>query len=158
MNLKGNKTMKKYQEGAVLLLRFAMAFTFLIIVAGRLGLLEKYSANWDRFLAYTAEVNSFAPKSIIPFLAVSATALEIIIAILLLLGYKTKWAALCSAILTLTYALAMWYSFGIKEPIDYSVFVDSAACFLLFTFPYYRWSLDEKISKLKINNKEGVQI
>ena len=115
--------MKKYQEGAVLLLRFAMAFTFLIIVAGRFGLLGKYSANWDRFLTYTAEVNSFAPKSIIPFLAVSATALEIIFAALLLLGYKTKWAALGSAILTLTYALAMWFSFGIKEPVDYSVFV-----------------------------------
>ncbi len=141
--------MRKYQEVATLLLRFAMALTFLIIVAGRLNVWGNNSASWHNFLVYTAEVNSFAPKSIIPFLAVSATSLEIIFAILLLLGYKTKWAALGSAVLTLIYALAMTYSFGLKEPIDYSVFVDTAACFLLFTFSNYRWSLDEKIQKNK---------
>lgn len=141
--------MRKYQDAAVLLLRIAMAFTFLIIVAGRLNFLGNNPESWRNFLAYTAEVNSFAPKSIIPFLAVSATSLEIIFGLLLLFGYKIKWAAFGSAMLTLIYALAMTYSFGLKEPIDYSVFVDTAACFLLFTFPGYRWSFDHKNQKNK---------
>ncbi len=148
--------MKKYQNTAALLLRVAMASTFLIIVAGRFNVWGNNPASWHNFLVYTAEVNSFAPKSLIPFLAVSATSLEIIFGILLLSGYKTKWAALGSAILTLIYALAMAYSFGLKEPIDYSVFVDTAACFLLFTFPEYRWSFDEIIQKkIKTNNQKG---
>ncbi len=141
--------MKKYQESATLILRLVMAFTFLSAVASRLGLWGKYSSNWKRFLVYTAHVNSFAPQSIIPFLAVSATALEIVFSFLLIIGFKTKWAALGSAVLTLIYALAMAYSFGLREPFDYSVYVDAAACFLLFTFPYFRWSLDEKIQKIK---------
>jgi putative oxidoreductase len=141
--------MKKYQELATLLLRFAMALTFLSAVASRLGLWGKYSSGWEKFLGYTSEVNSFAPHCIIPFLAVSATVLEIIFSVLLIIGYKTKWTALGSAILTLIYALATSYSFGLKEPFDYSVFVDTAACFFLFTFPYFRWSLDKKIQKIK---------
>lgn len=140
---------KKFRDVGTLLLRLSMAFTFLSAVASRLSLWGKYSSGWCKFLIYTSEVNSFAPHNIIPFLAVSSTVLKIIFSILLILGYKTRWAALGSAVLTLIYALAMAYSFGLKEPFDYRVFVDSATCFLLFTFPYYAWSLDQKILKTK---------
>ncbi|KMU61756.1 hypothetical protein EZBTHKR_2340 [Elizabethkingia anophelis] len=37
----------------------------------------------------------------------------------------------------------MSISFGCKEPLDYSVFVFSAGAFLLSTFSYYIWSLDQ---------------
>ncbi|HYL62654.1 MAG TPA: hypothetical protein VE077_08525 [Candidatus Methylomirabilis sp.] len=40
--------------------------------------------------------------------------------------------ALGSAILLLLFALAMAISFGIKSPLDYSVFGASSAAFLLF--------------------------
>jgi uncharacterized membrane protein YphA (DoxX/SURF4 family) len=62
---------------------------------------------------------------------------------LLLIGFKTRIAAMCAGSLTLLFALAMTYSFGIKSAFDYSVFVDSASAFLLATLPKYRWSLDE---------------
>ena len=141
--------MKKYQDIAILLLRLATGANFLSAVASRLGFWSKAAGggDWKSFLAYTAEVNSFAPAGMIPFLAVAATSLEIFFAILLIVGYKTRWAALGASLLTFVFALAMTYSFGIKSPFDYSVFVDCASAFLLFTMPSYRWSLDEKLSK-----------
>jgi len=50
-----------------------------------------------------------------------------------------------TAILTLLFALSMAYSFGIKNPLDYSVFAVCTAAFLLATMPKYRWSIDEII-------------
>lgn len=134
---------------ASLLLRFGLGTTFLSAVASRFGL-WKESSGWDGFLEYTATVNSFAPEGIIPFLAISATVLEITIGILLIIGYKTRWAALGAALLTLVFALTMAYSFGIKSPLDYSVFVDCTAAFLLACIPNYKWSLDEFLTKQSI--------
>ena len=96
---------------------------------------------------YTAQVNSFLPKSFIPAIAVAATLLETGIGILLLIGFKTNYAALSAAILTLLFAVAMAYSFGIKEQLDYSVFAVSAGAFLLSTIPYYKWSIDQFLTK-----------
>lgn len=132
--------MTKYQNLAILLLRLATAVNFLSPVGSRLGWWGK---GWSSFLEYAAQVNSYAPAAAVPFLAVAATALEITLPLLLLVGYRTRWAALGAAGLTLTFALAMTYSFGVKEALDYSVFVDAASAFLLATMPRYRWSLDE---------------
>lgn len=130
------------QEIASLFLRLSLAGGFLSAVASRLGLWGKKSSGWNSFLDYTAQVNSFAPKSIIPTLAVASTLLEITLAILLLIGFKTKYAASGAGVLTLLFAIAMSYSFGIKEPLDYSVFAVSAAAFLLATLPASKWSID----------------
>ncbi|MEC5142618.1 DoxX family membrane protein [Chitinophaga sp. 212800010-3] len=130
------------QEIASLFLRLSLAGGFLSAVASRLGLWGKKSSGWNSFLDYTAQVNSFAPKSIIPTLAVASTLLEITLAILLLIGFKTKYAASGTGVLTLLFAIAMSYSFGIKEPLDYSVFAVSAAAFLLATLPASKWSID----------------
>jgi len=62
-------------------------------------------------------------------------------------GFKTKWAAWASGTLTLIFAIAMAISFGIKEPLDYSVFVDSAAAFMLATNASPEWAIDGLISK-----------
>lgn len=138
---------------ASVLLRFGLGVTFLSAVADRFGIWnEEVSSwgNWNAFLEYTAAVNSFAPEGIIPFLAVSATVLEIAFGILLIIGYKTRWAALGAALLTFVFALTMAYSFGIKSPLDYSVFVDCMAAFLLACIPNYKWSLDAFLSKQPI--------
>ncbi len=141
--------MKKYQDIAILLLRLATAANFLSPVADRFGLWGKAGGwgNWKNFMAYAAQVNSFAPAGVIPFLAVAATTLEIALPVLLIIGYKTRWAALGSAVLTFSFALAMTYSFGIKSPLDYAVFVDCTSALLLATMPRYRWSLDELLLK-----------
>jgi putative oxidoreductase len=144
--------MKRYQDCAILLVRLTVAAGFLSAVASRLGYWGKQSSGWKSFLQYTAEVNSFAPAGIIPLLAITSTLLEISIGILLIIGFKTRLAATAAAILTLLFALAMSFSFGIKEPLDYSVLAVSAASFLLSAMPQYRWSMDEKL-KYKNNNR-----
>jgi putative oxidoreductase len=144
--------MKKYQDFAILLLRFATAANFLSPVADRFGLwgnageLGVAWGNWGNFVAYAGKVNSFAPASLIPTLAIAATVLEIVLPIMLIIGFRTRIAAAGSALLTLSFALAMMYSFGIKAPLDYAVFVDFTSAFLLATADRYRWSLDELLT------------
>lgn len=141
--------MKKYQDIAILLLRLGLAATFLSAVASRLNLWSKAAggSNWKEFLDYVGQLNSFAPASFIPVLAVAATILEATFATLLIIGYKTRLAALGAAILTLVFALTMTHASGVKSPLDYSVFVDCTAALLLATMPVYRWSLDEILTK-----------
>ncbi|WP_436488599.1 DoxX family membrane protein [Chitinophaga sp. ARDCPP14] len=139
--------MKSYQHIASLLLRLALATGFLSAVASRLGLWGQQSSGWGKFLQYTAQVNSFAPQKLVPALAVASTILETLLGILLLLGFKTSLAAISAMILTLLFALTMTYSFGLKEPLDYSVFTFSAAAFLLATMPPSKWSMDQYFTK-----------
>ncbi|MEZ5428480.1 MAG: DoxX family membrane protein [Pyrinomonadaceae bacterium] len=139
--------MTTQKDVATLLLRLTLAAGFLSSVASRLSLWGQHSSGWEKFLKYTGEVNSFAPISLIPFLAITATILETGFGGLLLIGLMTRFAAIASSVLTLIFALAMTYSFGIKEPLDYSVFVFSGAAFLLSTATQYRWSIDEKINR-----------
>lgn len=140
--------MIRYRNMATLILRLAIAFNFLSAVSSRLGGWGG-EGNWDKFLVYTAEVNSFAPAIMIPFLAVLATILEIMLSVLLLAGFRTKWAAFGSGMLMLLFALAMSYSFGVKSAFDYSVFVDSASAFLLASMPADNCSLDHYLIKFK---------
>lgn len=135
------------QDIASLSLRCALSAGFLSAVASRLGLWGRHSSGWNKFLDYTAQVNSFIPHSLIPLLAVTSTILELTLGVMLLIGFKTNYAALCAALLTLLFALAMTLSYGIKEPLDYSVFVFSAGAFLLATIPYYKLSVDQLLTK-----------
>jgi putative oxidoreductase len=137
--------MKKYQGLATILLRLALATGFLSAVASRLGFWGSQSSRWDEFIKYVGQVNSFAPKSMIPFLAVASTTLETGFAILLLIGFKIRWAAIGASLLTLLFALEMTYSFSVKEPLDYSVFAFSAGAFLLSTMTAYPLSIDQSI-------------
>jgi putative oxidoreductase len=137
--------MIKFQPIATVLLRISLAAGFLSAVASRLGFWGRHSSGWDKYLEYVREVNSFAPASIIPLLAVISTMMETAFAILLLVGFKTRWAALGTSFLTLLFALAMAYSFGMKEPFDYSVFAFSTSAFLLTTVPDYPYSIDKYI-------------
>lgn len=135
--------MKVRQNIAVFLLRIALAAGFLSAVSSRLNLWGAQSSGWSKFVRYTAEVNSFLPYSWITSLAVLSTFAESSIGILLLIGYRVRKTALCAAILTVLFGIAMSISFGCKEPLDYSVFVFSAGAFLLSTFSHYIWSLDQ---------------
>lgn len=132
---------------ASLFLRLALATGFLSAVASRLSLWGKQSSGWSNFLEYTAQVNSFLPKSFIPTIAVASTLLETGLGVLLLIGFKTSYAAFGAALLSLLFALAMAWSSGIKEPLDYSVFAFSAGAFLLATVPCYKWSIDQLLIK-----------
>lgn len=117
-----------------LFLRLGLAAGFLSAVADRFGLwLKEVSVwgNWDAFLAYTQILNPWFPESFIPALAIIATAAEVVFAICLIIGFKTKLFAQLSGLLLLIFALSMTFSIGIKNPLDYSVFSASAAAFAL---------------------------
>lgn len=135
-----NLSSPRFQSVATLLLRLATAVNFLSPVAARLGWWGH--GNWTKFLTYAATVNSFAPPALVPTLAVTATVLEATFALCLLAGFQTRLVALGASGLTLLFALAMSYSVGLKEALDYSVFVDSASALLLATMPEDRWSFD----------------
>jgi uncharacterized membrane protein YphA (DoxX/SURF4 family) len=115
-------------------LRIALSAGFLSAVADRLGLWPEASSvwgNWENFLVYTQTLMPIFPKSFISFFAVTATALEIVLAIGLFINYKTALVAKCSGFLLLLFGLAMTLSTGIKAPLDYSVFAASAGAFAL---------------------------
>ncbi|MBK5244543.1 MAG: hypothetical protein JJE18_05900 [Eubacteriaceae bacterium] len=117
-----------------LFLRLGLAAGFLSAVADRFGLWPKEVSvwgNWDAFLAYTQILNPWFPESFIPALAIIATAAEVVFAICLIIGFKTKLFAQLSGLLLLIFALSMTFSIGIKSPLDYSVFSASAAAFAL---------------------------
>jgi putative oxidoreductase len=117
----------------ILYARVALGSAFLSGIASRFGLYGKDAGygNFSNFIRYTAEVNSFMPAVSIPFLAWSATAAELFLGITLILGVWPRWVALGSALLLALFGIAMAISFGIKSPLDYSVFSASAAAALL---------------------------
>jgi putative oxidoreductase len=116
--------------------RAALGIGFLSGVADRFGLWRGRNVgygNFDGFIQYTAKVNSFMPASSILFLAWAATIAELVLGILLLLGIWLRWTALASALLLILFGTAMAISFGLKSPLDYSVFsASAAACMLAF--------------------------
>lgn len=141
--------MKQYQHYVSFYLRIALGATMLSAVSDRLGFWGAPGApgvgwgNWENFVANTADLNSFMPTAVIPFLAIVATVLEITFGILLILGFKTRIAAFGTGCLLSAFALAMTISYGIKGALDYSVFIGSAAGFMLATIPLYKYSIDE---------------
>ena len=123
----------KWERPGVLYARLAVGTAFLSAVASRFGLWDrtldlKHFAN---FMQYAAEVNSFLPKAWIPFVAWAATIAETSCGILLISGIWSRWVSLASAVLLAMFGTAMAISFGIKSPMDYSVFSASAAAALL---------------------------
>lgn len=133
-----------------LFLRLALSVGFLSAVADRFGWWSsKVSAwgNWDVFLEYTGDLNPWFPKSMIPILGTLATIAEIVLAIGLIIGFKTELFARLSGFLLLIFAISMTFSVGIKAPLDYSVFTASAAAFALGLMKEKYFELDTLISK-----------
>lgn len=120
--------------------RLALGAAFLSGIASRFGLWGpgRGYGSFANFMKYTAQVNSFMPASTIPFLAWAATAAELLLGLALLLplrGGAARAVALGSAALLAVFGLAMALSFGLKEPLDYSVFSASSAALLLALHP-----------------------
>jgi putative oxidoreductase len=122
------------RTAAVLYARVTLGLAFLSGIADRFGLWRgRYAGygNFAGFVHYTAQVNSFMPASTIPFLAWAATVAELVLGVLLLVGIWLRWTALASAVLLVLFGTAMAISFGVKSPLDYSVFSASAAALLV---------------------------
>jgi putative oxidoreductase len=127
----------RVRRWAVLYARIALGAAFLSGIASRFGLWGKDVGYGDfaHFVQYTAEVNSFMPAFTIPFLAWTATLAELVLGIALIGGFRLRWAAFGSALLLALFGTAMAVSFGLKSPLDYSVFSASAGAVLLGLVP-----------------------
>lgn len=133
---------------AVFYARIALGAAFLSAVADRFGLwgVRGSWGTFAKFTAYAAQVNSFMPAATIPFLAWAATVCETTFGVLLIasgvLGLASarspewmRWVAWGAAVLLALFGTAMTISFGIKAPLDYSVFSASACALLLALVP-----------------------
>jgi putative oxidoreductase len=123
-----------WERWGILYARLALGAAFLSGIADRFGLYTGRNVgygNFAGFVDYTAKVNSFMPTFTIPFLAWAATAAELLFGIGLILGVWPRWVAFGSAVLLALFGVAMAISFGIKSPLDYSVFSASAGAVLL---------------------------
>ena len=124
----------RWERWGFLCLRLALGVAFLSGIADRFGLYRGRNVgygNFAGFVQYTAKVNSFMPGSTIPFLAWAATVAEFSFGLALVLGFWVRWAAVGSCLLLILFGTAMAISFGIKSPLDYSVFSASAGALVL---------------------------
>ena len=132
-------------------LRAALAAGFFSAVADRFGVWGPPGTphvawgNMAHFLRYVATLNPWFPAALIPTVGWLATFAEIAFGLLLLIGYRTRWAARLSGLLLLAFALGMTAGTNIKSAFDASVFAASAGAFLLAKAPRFRWSIDSII-------------
>lgn len=146
--------MKTHDQGSpyiglvTVYLRIALGIGFLSAVADRLGLWGPPGTpnvawgNFHNFLAYTAKLNPWFPASWIPTVGWISTLCEICFGVGLIIGYRTRMAAVLSGLLTLAFAIGMIFGVGIHAPLNYSVFAVSAGAFLLAEAERYPWALD----------------
>ena len=138
----------RYFGPITLYLRIALGVDFLSAVADRFGLWGPPGTpsvawgNFHNFLAYTAKLNPWVPASWIPTIGWTATLSEACFGLALIVGYRTRLAAVLSGLLTLAFAFGMAIGVGIHAPLNYSVFAISAAAFLLAGAERYPWALD----------------
>lgn len=129
--------MKKIFTTAQILLRFALGISFLLPVLDRIGLLGAPGSpnvswgNWDNFVIYANKLMPYFSPKLASFFGAAATISEAVFGVLLIAGYKIKWAAFGGFALTLVFALSMLLFTGYRSPFDYSVFSASFGCLLL---------------------------
>jgi uncharacterized membrane protein YphA (DoxX/SURF4 family) len=102
---------------------------------------------------YTAKLNWFLPATMVPALAIIATAFETLLGLLLVLGLKTRVAALLSGVLLTTFALTMTIALGVKAPLNLSVFSAAGGALLLGMCANFPFSLDELLRRKRSSNR-----
>lgn len=140
-----------------LYLRLALGIGFILPVLDRIGLLGLPGepnvgwGNWANFIDYTHSLMPYLSRDIANILGGIASLAEVVFGVMLIIGYKTRYAALGSGMLTLLFALSMLLFAGYRAPFNYSVFVCSAGSFLLFGLDHYKWSVDYYIQYKNTN-------
>jgi putative oxidoreductase len=126
--------------------RLLIALGFVVNVADRLGFLGAPGApgvswgDFQHFIAYTAQVNAFAPTAIVPTLAVLATIAEGSLGLTMLFGVRVRLASLGSALLLFVFATAMVLS-GLSQ-FQYSVYLMSVTAWALSTIDASAFTVD----------------
>jgi len=132
----------------VLFLRLALGVTFLSAVSDRFGMwgpAGSPNVAWgdlERFAAYAATLNPWAPATIVPAIVWFVTVAEMCLGVALIAGLFTRQSALASGVLLFLFALGMTVGTGVKSALNASVFSASAAAFALAALRDSRWSVD----------------
>ena len=132
-----------------LFLRLALGLSFLSALANRFGLWGAFGrpnvswGNFARFVMYTEELNWFLPEGFIPALAIIATCAEGLLGLCLVIGWRTRTAALLSGILLTLFGVTMAVALGVKAPLDFSVFSAAGGALLLATLTECPVSADQ---------------
>jgi uncharacterized membrane protein YphA (DoxX/SURF4 family) len=147
----------KFAGYSTLLLRIGLGIGFLSAVGDRFGLWGAFGqpnvewGSFSRFLEYTHTLNWYLPAGMILPLGVIATAAEILFGLLLIVGWRTRTAALLSGLLLLTFGVAMTVALGIKAPLNFAVLTGIGGALLLANFERFPFSLDEWLSHRTIH-------
>jgi uncharacterized membrane protein YphA (DoxX/SURF4 family) len=148
----------KFASYATLLLRIGLGVGFLSAVGDRLGLWGAFGqpnvewGNFSRFLEYTHTLNWYLPAGMIRPLGVIATGAEILFGLLLLIGWRTRLAALLTGLLLVTFGVAMTLALGIKAPLNFAVLTGVGGALLLATCESFPFSVDELLSRRAIHH------
>ena len=146
----------KIASYATLLLRVGLGVGFLSAVADRLGLWGAFGqpnvewGNFSRFLEYTHTLNWYLPAGMILPLGIIATGAEILFGFLLVVGWRTRVAALLSGLLLLTFGVSMTLALGIKAPLNFAVLTGIGGALLLASRESFPFSVDELLSRRTI--------
>jgi len=144
-------------------LRLAMGAGFLSAVADRSGFWGPPGTplvswgNFHNFLLETAKLNPWCPAACLPLLGVLVTIAEAGLGGLLILGFATRITALLTGMMPLAFGVAMTFVLGVHAPLNYSVFVFSAASFLLASQAADALSIDKfrELSRLRKEREEN---
>lgn len=148
--------MIELRQIAKLFLRLTVAASMLSSVADRFGIWAKELCMWgdmDKFVAYTQSLIPYIPANAVPVLAWTATVLEVLLPLCLLVGLKLKWTASLSGLMILVFAIAMATSVGIKAPLNYSAFTASAAAFGILACGKGIWEVDNPMGNRRHNDR-----
>lgn len=148
--------MIELRQIAKLFLRLTVAASMLSSVADRFGIWAKELCMWgdmDKFVAYTQSLIPYIPANAVPVLAWTATVLEVLLPLCLLVGLRLKWTASLTGLMILVFAIAMATSMGIKAPLNYSAFTASAAAFGILACGKGIWEVDNLMGNRRHNDR-----
>ena len=86
-------------------------------------------------------------RRMIPALGAIATGAETVLGFLLLVGWRTRTAALLSGLLLTTFGVAMTLALGIKAPLNFAVLTGIGGALLLANCKTFPFSVDDLLSR-----------
>ena len=128
---------KALEVAATVYGRLALGSAFLSAVADRFGMWGPAGArnvawgDFGRFLTYAARITPVVPHRLVLSVGWTATVLEVVLGVALILGVATRAAATAAGVLLALFALGMTLGTGVKTAFDASVFSASAGALLL---------------------------
>ena len=135
-----------------LLLRFSLGIGFLLPVLDRLGYFggpgtqNVFWGDWTSFVSYTNLLTPYLNLQMAFYAAFIATVSEVVFGILLIIGYKIRFVAYGSFMLTLIFGLSMMFFLHFRAPFNSAVFVVSFSSLLLASSTTFGWSVDDYIN------------